>query len=169
MNTDPHTPLVAELLPRTIFRCSLVCQSPIHGADAYRFVYRKQVMGVYKHGVPIATTDGCKYLQFGDLRYTWQGRRFFNPMREFAAGDEAFHLVWGDCEREPSDRFDGIRVSVQGHPDEVYMVTSNNSLMGFLRRPHVTVHATRGKVNLDRMMVLLAYFWMHEEDYARSG
>ena len=166
MNIDPHTPLVAELQPRSFFNRALVCRAPIHGADAYRFVYKKFVMTVYKHGAPIATTDGCKYLQLGDLRYAWPGR-FYTPLREFVAADEAFYLVWGLHEREQANRFDGIRISVKGHPDEVYMVSTNESWFGC--RPHVIVHATCGKVHLDRMMALLAYFWAREEDYRRSG
>ena len=168
MSIDSHTPLIAELRPRSFFNRSLVCQSPLHGVEAYRFVYKKQVMTVYRHDLPIASTDGRHFLQFGDLMYRWAPGRFLRPGTELASDDEAFHFTWGEWARDPAASFNGVRVSVQGQPDEVYTLASNRSWIGFARRPHVTVQAICGKMHLDRMMALLGYFWAYEEDCRTS-
>lgn len=168
MNTDPHTPLLAELRPRSYFNRALVCSSPMHGVEAFGFQHRQRVTTVLRGGVPFASTDGHHFLAVGDRRFEFPGGRFTAPMTDLVAGDQAFRLVWGLSARDPVDRFDGVRITVDGHPGEEYLATANRSWFAVLRQPHVTIHATRGEARLERMLPLLAFFWAHEQDHLAS-
>jgi hypothetical protein len=161
LNGSPPT-LVVDLHRKGFFRREFVCHSPLPQARDYTFGFSGSKGIVHKGGRPWLETDGHGFLRIDDERYEAGQSRFWRQVEWLRRGTRGFRFVWGDWQRAPAARFDGVLVTVDGSPHERYLVRQRDT--GLLYTvTQVNVQALDGRGNLDRMMALLAFFWVRRE------